>query len=78
MSIYNFSISYSGFDDFSSNCTSCWSLFTFFLQGRTSGLQEGKRFKGGQKKRYKDTLHVSTFQLSLGNRLCRIEQSGVA
>ena len=45
-------------------------------------LQEGKRSQGGQKKRYKDTLkvslRVSIFQLSPGNRLLRIEQSGVA
>ena len=44
-------------------------------------LQEGKRSQGGQKKRYKDTkprLKISIFQLSPGNRLLRIEQSGVA
>ena len=45
-------------------------------------LQEGKRSQGGQKKRYKDTLKASLkdsiFQLSPGNRLLRIEQSGVA
>ena len=45
-------------------------------------LQEGKRLQGGQKKCYKDTLkprlRISTFQLSPGNRLLRIEQSGVA
>ena len=47
-------------------------------------LQEGKRSQGGQKKRYKDTLKASLkdfkfsiFQLSPGNRLLRIEQSGV-
>ena len=45
-------------------------------------LQEGKRSQGGQKKRYKDTLkasvRISIFQLSPGNRLLRIKQSGVA
>ena len=45
-------------------------------------LQEGKRSQGGQKKRYKDTLKASLkdsiFQLIPGNRLLRIEQSGVA
>ena len=45
-------------------------------------LQEGKRSQGGQKKRYNTTLkprlRISIFQLSLGNRLLRIEQSGVA
>ena len=41
-------------------------------------LQEGKRSQGGQKKRYQDTLKASTFRLSPGNRLHRIEQSGVA
>ena len=44
-------------------------------------LQEGKRSQGGQKERYKDTLKASLkdfiFQLSPGNRLLRIEQSGV-
>ena len=45
-------------------------------------LQEGKRSQGSQKKRNKDTLktrlRISIFQLSPGNRLFRIEQSGVA
>ena len=45
-------------------------------------LQEGKRSQGGQKKRYKTPLkprlRISIFQLSHGNRLLRIEQSGVA
>ena len=46
-------------------------------------LHEGKRSQGGQKKRYKDTplkprLRISISQLSPGNRLLRIEQSGVA
>ena len=45
-------------------------------------LQEGKRLQGGQKKRYKDilkaSLRISIFQLSPGNMLLRIEQSGVA
>ena len=46
-------------------------------------LQEGKRSQGGQKKRYKDVplkprLRISIFQLIPGNRLLRIEQSGVA
>ena len=45
-------------------------------------LQEGKRSQGGQKKRYKDPLkprlRTSLFQLSPGNRLLMIAQSGVA
>ena len=45
-------------------------------------LQEGKCSQGGQKKRFnaplKHRLRISTFQLSPGNRLHRIEQSGVA
>ena len=45
-------------------------------------LQEGKRSQGGQKKRYnkplKPRLRISIFQLSPGNMLLRIEQSGVA
>ena len=45
-------------------------------------LQEGKRSQGGQKKRYKTPLkprlRISIFQLSPGNRLLSIEQSGVA
>ena len=45
-------------------------------------LQEGKRSQGGQKKCYKHILKASLqnsiFQLSPGNRLLRIEQSGVA
>ena len=45
-------------------------------------LQEGKRSQGGQKKRYKTPLkprlRISIFQLIPGNRLLRIEQSGVA
>ena len=44
-------------------------------------LQEGKRSQGGQQKRYKDLkprLRISIFQLSPGNRLLRIEKSGVA
>ena len=45
-------------------------------------LQEGKRSQGGQKKRYitplKPRLRISIFQLSPGNKLLRIEQSGVA
>ena len=46
-------------------------------------LQEGKRSQGGQKKRYKKNplkprLRISIFQLSPGNRLLRMEQSGVA
>ena len=47
-------------------------------------LQEGKRLQGCQKKRYKDTLKASLkdfnipTDMSPGNRLLRIEQSGVA
>ena len=45
-------------------------------------LQEEKRSQGGQKKRYKDTLKASlkgfNIPTSPGNRLLRIEQSGVA
>ena len=44
-------------------------------------MQEGKRSKDGQKKRYtplKPRLRISIFQLSPGNRLLRIKQSGVA
>ena len=46
-------------------------------------LQEGKRSQGGQKKNatktpLKPRLRISIFQLSPGNRLLRIEQSGVA
>ena len=47
-------------------------------------LQEGKRSQGDQKKRYKETLslkprlRISIFQLSPGNRVLRIKQSGVA
>ena len=45
-------------------------------------LQEGKRQQGGQKNATKTPLtprlRISTFQLSPGNRLLRIEQSGVA
>ena len=45
-------------------------------------LQVEKRSRGGQKKRYKDTLKASlktfTYQQSRGNRLHRIEQSGEA
>ena len=46
-------------------------------------LQEGKRSQGGGKKaatktNIKHHLRISTFQLSLRNRLHRIEQSGVA
>ena len=45
-------------------------------------LQVGKRSKGGQKKRFKDTLKVSlkdsTYHLSPGNRVNRIRQRGVA
>ena len=43
-------------------------------------LQIGKRYHGGQQKRYKNTLNTSlktsTNQQSSGNRLHRIEQSG--
>ena len=46
------------------------------------GEQVGKRSHGGQKKRYKDTLKTSlktsTYQLSHGNRLHKIVQSGEA
>ena len=45
-------------------------------------LQEGKRSQGGQrnatKTPLKPRLRISIFQLSPGNRLLRIEQSGVA
>ena len=42
-------------------------------------LQVGKRFNGGQKKRYKHTLKASVKdQQSRWNRLHRIEQSGEA
>ena len=43
-------------------------------------LQEGKRSQGGQNKRYKDTLKASLkdFNIPTGNRLLRIDQSGVA
>ena len=45
-------------------------------------LQVGKLSHGGQKKRYKDTLKASlktsTYQLSHGNRLHKIVQSGEA
>ena len=44
-------------------------------------LQEGKRSQGGQMKRYKDTLKASLKDFNIpipGNRLLRIEQSGVA
>ena len=44
-------------------------------------LQVGKRSHGGQKKRYKDTLKASLKdfnQLSHGNRLHKIVQSGEA
>ena len=45
-------------------------------------LQEGKRSQGGQKKStktpLKPRLRISIFQQSPGNRLLRIEQSGVA
>ena len=42
-------------------------------------LQEGKRSQGGQKlqRHLKPHLRISIFQLSPGNRLLRIEQSGV-
>ena len=41
-------------------------------------LQEGKCSQGGQKTTIKPRLRSSKFQLSPGNRLLRIEQSGVA
>ena len=41
-------------------------------------LQEGKHLQGGQKTPLKPRLRISIFQLSPGNRLLRIEQSGVA